>query len=48
LYSRMSSSSDTPHAAIIASSSFAAARMASTSALRLRFCVGIKKPSVSP
>src|SRR6516225_5832164 len=48
LYSRMSSSSDAPQAAIIASSSFAAARMASTSALRFRFCAGIKKPSVSP
>src|SRR6516225_1221051 len=48
LYSRISSSSDAPQAAIIASSSFAAARMASTSALRFRFCAGIKKPSVSP
>src|SRR5215471_12246025 len=48
LYSPMSSSSDAPQVAIIASRSFAAARMASTSALRLRFCAGIKKPSVSP
>src|SRR5260370_10924699 len=37
LYSCMSSSSDAPQAAIMASSSFAAARMASISALRLRF-----------
>ena len=48
VYSRMSSSFDAPPAAIIESSSFAAARMASTSALRFRFCAGIKKPSVSP
>ena len=47
LYSRMSSFSDEPHSAIIESRSLAAARMASISALRLRFCAGIKKPSVS-
>ena len=48
LYSPISSSSDASQVAIIASRSFAAARMASTSALRLRFCAGIKNPSVSP
>ena len=48
LYSRMSSSSEEPQSDIIASSSFAAARMASISALRLRLCAGIKKPKSSP
>jgi hypothetical protein len=48
LYSCMSSFSDAPHSAIIASSSLAAARIASTSALRLCFCAGMKNPSVSP
>jgi len=38
LYSSISSSSDAPQVAIIASRSFSAARMASISALRLRFC----------
>src|SRR5215469_3795968 len=41
LYSRMSSSSDAPQAAIMVSSSRAAARIASISALRLRFCAGM-------
>jgi len=47
LYSPISSSSPTPHDAIISSKSRAATRMASSSALRLRFCAGMWKPSVS-
>lgn len=41
LYSRMSSCSDAPQFSIIASSSFAAARIASNSAFRVRLCAGI-------
>jgi hypothetical protein len=48
LYSFMSSSSEALQAAIIASRSLAAARIAPTSAFRLRLWAGMKKPSVLP
>jgi len=41
LYSSISSSSFAPHETIISSRSLAAARIASSSAVRLRFCAGI-------
>ena len=48
LYSRINSSSDAPQEAIIASSSFAAARMASILAFRVSRWAGMKNPNFSP